>query len=483
MHTGTTGLFVIAAALLSACAGPESVRGVDGSPPAESPAPAADLRPPPSWRSAGELVASAPPAGSYDVAEPALSIGGADRLRLEVAERCARGPTGDALVRETVADLYVRGTHPADAVDALILGRCGDLKTIVRELVEQGGEPALPLVVERATTISGIGSEIVIEQAAAEGLARHRAAAMMREPVAGASRLAGSSMGYAMVYFPLGGSGDRTQSDSSLRKLFGDATPGYGIYTYILHGAADAGGETPDALTYRELLRVIETYVLAAGSGATAPDPGAHTFLVPVQPDRGGGTLAERAGPELSAQMRIEFADYLRGSGQLELARRLQQESGPFLVSSLEPRLIPVDPDANRLLVDLSGVGPEYMYSVVDAYDRRIPDALVGQVDSLTAIRERLIEMFPAPDIDAQATPAPAGGWLYLLGPQRSARAGNGVPQTTTTPAVARVSRAAPLENYAGGRFPMSGRLAIGPIDGTTITAEGGGRTADATAP
>jgi hypothetical protein len=400
---------------------------VDGEPSGKDAAPAsvADLRPPPNWRSAGELVASAPPPGSDTVADPDLSLSGADRLRLDVAERCARRPAGEALAREMSADLYARGVHPADATDALILGRCGDLQTIVRELVAQGGESALPLVVERAIALSGVGSELIIEQAAAEGLAEHRAAAMAREQDSIAGRLAGSSMDYAMVYFPLGGSGNDTQRDSNLRKLFGAATPGYGVYTYILHGAPAAGGEAGDAPTYRELLRVIETYVLAADNGAALPDPAAHTFLVPVHSERGGATLAERAGPELSTQMRVDFADYLRGRGQLELAQRLRQAPGPFLVSSLEPRLIPVDSRATRLLVDLSGVGPEYMYSVVDAYDRRIPDALVGQVESLSAIRERLIEMFPDPGIDAQAAPAPAGGWLYLLGGQRSADAGS----------------------------------------------------------
>jgi hypothetical protein len=79
--------------------------------------------------------------------------------------------------------------------------------------------------------------------------------------------------------------------------------------------------------------------------------------------------------------MRRDFAAYLRAGGQIALAQRLDRGAGPFLVSSLEPRLVPADAWRPRMFVDLSEIGPEYMYSVVDAYDRPIPAEQVGRVE------------------------------------------------------------------------------------------------------
>ena len=40
-------------------------------------------------------------------------------------------------------------------------------------------------------------------------------------------------------------------------------------------------------------------------------------------------------------------------------------------------------------MTDLSEVGPEYMYAVVDAYDRRIPEDAAGSAASFEPIRKR----------------------------------------------------------------------------------------------
>jgi len=84
-------------------------------------------------------------------------------------------------------------------------------------------------------------------------------------------------------------------------------------------------------------------------------------------------------------------------------------------VSSLEPRLVPGSPQDVRLIVDLSGVGPEFMYSIVDAYDRDIPRNISGRAESLQAVRQRLLDVFPRNAIEGGAQP-PAGDWVFLLG-------------------------------------------------------------------
>jgi hypothetical protein len=229
-----------------------------------------------------------------------------------------------------------------------------------------------------------------------------------------------------MAYFPQGGRDADVQEADSLARLFGASKPGYGLYTYIL--AAPETSLSPQALdTYRELLRVIETYVLAAGDGGTGPDAHAHTFLVPVRPERHGVALVDQTGPELSAPMRETLVRHLRERGQEGLARQLERSPGPFLVTSLAPSLTPKDPAAPQLVVDLGAVGPAYMYSVVDAYDRPIPDDQAGRPDSLSAVRERLRELFPEQVLADEADDrAPPGEWVFLLGSRQVAGLGPG---------------------------------------------------------
>ncbi|WP_295541496.1 hypothetical protein [uncultured Thiohalocapsa sp.] len=332
--------------------------------------------------------------------------------------RCASRPanvTETSLLTILAADLQTAGVPPASAVDALISGRCGNLADVVSEVVARYGPEAAVPVIERAVARSGDAAALVIERAAAEGLLRADA----RRPArAGASPALGAGDD-ALLYLPSAGGTERPTA--GLDRLLGNAEPGYGIYTYILPGDPADLGAGAHAGAYDELLRVLETYVLAAGSGGAPPAPSAHTFLVPVRTGRAASPLGERTSPELSALLRRTLAQYLRRAGEPALAARLATAPGPFLVSSLEPRLVPRGGDHVRMLVDLSGVGREYMYSVVDAYDRAIPAADAGRADSLRAVRSRLVGMFPDPAIDAAAAPPAAGDWVFML-----ARAGAG---------------------------------------------------------
>lgn len=442
-------LLPAAVLLLGACAQPPggvaSGRAVADAQPTGDAAPATappvpgirgtpvDPGKPPRWRPAGELVNGLPSAGGDGaVGDDAAELPAGDpALRRAVAGRCGSRPasvTEASLLRALVAELHAGGVAPAPAVDALIIGRCGDLAEIVSDVVAQYGANAAVPVIERAVALSGEATALVIERAATEGLLR--AGSERAADGGGLPPLAGGAEDDAMVYFPLGGSAQVPAEPGAhaLAQQLGSAERGYAIYTYILYGDGPGDGPDEHLATYRELLRVIETYVLAAGPDDGRSDPAAHTFLMPAH--------AARSTASLSAAMRRTLADYLRRAGEPALAARLATVPGPFLVSSLEPRLVPGyapelvvsgemsgqapgRPQAPRLLVDLSRIGPEYMYSVVDAYDREIPPAAAGRVESLLAVRGRLSDMFPDPSIDPAAA-GPAGEWLFVLG------AGNG---------------------------------------------------------
>lgn len=435
-------LMLMAAALCTSCALSPSTANRAGSA-VPQPTAAQNI---PSWRSAEELVDNVP----EPVSTPDSNLQGfneqVNATRLARCTRSAAVGGDDALLRELVTELYGDDVDPGTAAAVLISANCGTPQAIVRELVAQGGDKVVLPVVDSATAMQGPTSADAMEQAAADGLALWRRTTGL-EPTRMSSSLAGSNQSYSMLYFPLGRHGEGMERTSNTAKETAATAPDYGIYTFVLFGDVTDERESINVDTYRELLRVIETYVLAAestaGDPSTSTNTRAHGFLLPVHVEGNGANLWERTGPELSAGMRGEFAAYLRAGGQLELAQRLNQASGPFLVSSLEPQLVPSDPRAPRLLVDLSKIGAEYMYSVVDAYDRPIPSRQVGSVEGLAAIRARLIDMFPDPTIDAAAAAPPPGGWVYLFGPGQSAQA---VP-TAAVPVGLRWAAAIELED------------------------------------
>jgi hypothetical protein len=225
---------------------------------------------------------------------------------------------------------------------------------------------------------------------------------------------------YAMAYFP-SPSGVESERANSLSELYADARPGYALYTFLLGGPVEIRSPS-DLAAYRELLRVIETYVMSSGSDESGAESrrrgtaGHHGFLVQVNALRPEGDLLERVQPGITLQMQTVLARQLRIYGHVALADRLEQSTGPFLVTSLRPTMIPMDARTPLLIVDLHDLGPEYMYSLVDAYDRPIPGDLVGRPESLAALERRVQQIFPSGRVDSGAAPPPSGNWTWLIG-------------------------------------------------------------------
>jgi hypothetical protein len=379
------------------------------------------------WSTAGEALGltGADPAGP-DGAEAADTIHAPpftlEGIDAQVAATCgaAGGGRRGVYLPGLTAELYAARIPPGEATEALIRADCGSLADIVRTMVAAGGDGAVSPVVNRALFLAGPRAAGIVEAAASAGLKRDlgspgRTNAGQPEP-----RLAS----YAMAYFPSGppngSTGAPGQTAAEVSPLYNQATPGYGIYTYVLLGNGFPDLPEADSLRYREFLRLIQTYVLAADPPDLGPDARAHSFLLAVYPRRKGQPLIDQTGPELSAAMREALVQYVGSLGEAGLAERVRTGPGPFLVSGPEPRLIPSSKASPRLVADLSDLAPEYLYPVVDAYDRPIADGDLGRAAGLEPIRERLANVFQVAAESVGSDPAPdaasAGRWVYLLG-------------------------------------------------------------------
>lgn len=220
-----------------------------------------------------------------------------------------------------------------------------------------------------------------------------------------------------MLYFPSAGQGVQLVTDIVLNRLYEEALPGYGLYTFVLLGAGFERASGDDLARHSELFRMIETYVVTSGE-AEAASAEAHVFLVPIRAGRSPtAPLMELAAVDLSDLMRRQLGELLRQRGQARLAARIERGAGPFLVAGLEPSLLPPDEEAPRLVADLSGLGPEYLYNLVDAYDRDIPTELSGRPESLSALRQRLLDLSlkPRPTGGDSGREADGKRWIFLI--------------------------------------------------------------------
>jgi hypothetical protein len=299
-------------------------------------------------------------------AGPILFSQDLDLMRAEVASEClaARGSKSRDILGSLVINLYLSVVDPAEATESLIRGDCASSPDIVREMVAKGGEEVMTPVVERARALSPADARRKIDAAASEGLARYAAA---RGFDVGPTR---GTRGHAMAYYPSAGLAMRLERSSGQDDhLYRRAVSGYGIYTFVLIGGRLEGLPETDRARHRELFRLVETYTGGGGQDDVNPRPDAHVFLIPIDPELGEAPLFSQISADLSDRMRLKLINDLRLRGQAALADRFELGPGPFLIAGLEPNLIPAGLDAPRLMADLSGVGVEHLYDVVDAFD------------------------------------------------------------------------------------------------------------------
>lgn len=370
---------------------------------------------PPPWESAEGPAVAEPREGRRVLFDdpgtaPVLFSQNPELMRAEVASECLAARTikpRDSL-GSLVVGLYLSVVDPAEGTEALIQGECAPTTEIVREMVAKGGEDALAPVIERARALSPPKSQRAIEAAASEGLARYAAARGLDVGLTRGTRR------HAMAYHPSAGGGVRIeQSTGQDELLYRQAVPGYGIYTFVLFGAGVERLPEADLARARELLRLIETYAGVGPPEASLPSGEAHVFLVPVDAELGAAPLFSQVAIDLAERMRRSLMQTLPRHGQATLAKRLELGTGPFLVASLAPNLVPRGASTPLLIADLSGLGIEHLYSIVDAFDRPIPVDLSGRTESLIAIQRRLEGVRPAPASGADQV---AAAWVFMIG-------------------------------------------------------------------
>lgn len=331
-----------------------------------------------------------------------------DRIQALVRERCAeRGSADPDFLALLVAELYAADVQADAVTEALLRADCASLAAVIRAVVAQGGPEVVGPVVERARTLTGPTYEPVIAAGVLLGLDQN-----------GADRRAGEREGpYGMVYFPTRGSGAPLATAPAAASLYQAATPGYGVYTFVVYGADLAALSAEDRSRYRELLRVIETYVLDPNGASDDADTVAHAFVIPVEPETSGTHLQapENASriEALARDMRAALLAHVRARESVARAERLADRPGPFLVSGVEPRLTPTEGDGPRLVVDLSEVGAGYFYAIVDAYDRSAgPEPARDRLESIVG---RLQRLFRSHHRSPQTVTS--GEWIFWLQP------------------------------------------------------------------
>ena len=214
--------------------------------------------PEPQWRTTRETLGlNAPAAGPVPVGQGAPVFTPFSQtlpeLKREVASICgsARVSKQKDFLKPLVTDLYLSGVDPALATEALIQGDCGSVAAVVRELAAQGGNAVVAAVVARAVFLSGPGAEGTIRAAASKGLDLDLVGPMQRaEPSASPGTNPGT-LAYSMAYFASRAPQSGVETATAVDTLYSNATPGYGIYTFVLLG----GGFDPRCPPSRPVTR------------------------------------------------------------------------------------------------------------------------------------------------------------------------------------------------------------------------------------
>lgn len=179
---------------------------------------------------------------------------------------------------------------------------------------------------------------------------------------------------------------------------YGHEEQGYALYTYVILGWTVQDPRSPEGERYERLLEAVVQAVQTAGEALRKPGkPDGHlrrecnVFYLPLLKQE----LSKGASPLASYNMvlgqRIKAALVQALQQEPEIARRLDQGAGPFLVSLPGP-LSTSGPRITRLLLaDLSRTHPAAMKEVVAAYRKQLNAEAVDEVERFAPIKLALL--------------------------------------------------------------------------------------------
>jgi hypothetical protein len=163
------------------------------------------------------------------------------------------------------------------------------------------------------------------------------------------------------------------------------AYTGYAIYTYVLFNSNQPDASSPEGKRYDGILRAVLQDVKPQEVGVAAgwPKDETNIFCIPFM------TRSPKIADALEQYdfgIAQEYLAVLQGSvrNNKDLFKRLEQRSGPFLISFYEPLPRLQGKEATKMLyLDLTDMPTDGMRQVLDAYKQRLDAEPLKNVERL----------------------------------------------------------------------------------------------------
>lgn len=191
----------------------------------------------------------------------------------------------------------------------------------------------------------------------------------------------------------------------------GEEEKGYGMYTYVLvNRPSGITSKTPAWERYHSLIDAIKKSTPLADNFNDYPKEDFNLFLIPTISD---SATEESADQKLNAILssRILTGIAIQTDDQ-SFRQRLNNNPGPFLVSSLEPISTRESGQVDLLYLDLTSTNPAAMPEVVSAYKQRITSDEIDGVQRFHSIRLALLDLILDTDDHIKIVKTASAKWL-----------------------------------------------------------------------
>lgn len=191
----------------------------------------------------------------------------------------------------------------------------------------------------------------------------------------------------------------------------GEEEKGYGMYTYVLlNRPSGIPSKAPAWERYQSLIDAIKQSTPLADNFNDYPKEDFNIFLIPTISD---SATEESAGKKLNAILssRILTGIVIQTEDQ-DFRQRLNNNPGPFLISSLEPISSRDSGQMDLLYLDLTSTNPAAMPEVVSAYKQRITSDEIDGIQRFRSIRLALLDLILDTDDHIKIVKTASAKWL-----------------------------------------------------------------------